>query len=446
MDYAKLAIKKNASYAEILKTKFSTTSIETNNKQVKQFSTGERNIYAVRLLYKGSWGLAYSSKPGYPDLVMAAIKNAKSLRQKIKIKDANPVRSLIDTEYTVDPAEIGIEEKKTLLTSLDVRRGHPKIKSLRINYADNTVESQFENSEGSSITRKEVTIGLFSTAYAKEGKRIEHYMDLLRKRSGYELMSDAEKTVQQSMDKAEKMLKARYAKGGVSTAILDQYLAGVFAHEAVGHACEADHILTNNSVLIGKLNQKIGNDNVTIFDDGNMNEWGYTPVDSEGAKANHTVLIKKGVLNSYLHNRETAHLLKSGLTGNGRSQQPGMRVIPRMTNTVIAEGDSSFEEMLQDMKKGYYLKGSSGGQVDPAGGDFLFNAKEGYYVEKGKIKHMIKDVSLLGSIIETLYNIQLAAKDTKCDTGYCGKAGQAVPVSCGSPHVLLKNAKIGGAK
>ena len=59
---------------------------------------------------------------------------------------------------------------------------------------------------------------------------------------------------------------------------------------------------------------------------------------------------------------------------------------------------------------------------------------------------IISYASLLGSILETLHNIKLIAQDTKYDTGYCGKAGQAVPVSCGSPHVLMDKAKIGGAK
>ena len=62
------------------------------------------------------------------------------------------------------------------------------------------------------------------------------------------------------------------------------------------------------------------------------------------------------------------------------------------------------------------------------------------------IKSMIKDVSLLGSILDTLHNVKLIAKDPKYDTGYCGKAGQAVPVSCGSPHILLDKAKIGGQR
>ncbi|MFH0752717.1 MAG: TldD/PmbA family protein, partial [archaeon] len=417
MNNSKLAIKKGANYAEILKTKISSTTIDINNKTVKELSQGELNLYSVRLLCKGSWGIAYSYKPEFPKLIAKAIKNARTLKQSIKIKNFEPVRQLIAAEYVDDPREIDIADKKAMLLSLDRRRNYKKISSLNLIYNDKLIEHTFENSEGSSITINDSRIGLLSVAYAKQGNRTEQFFEMLRKRAGYEHMAEAQKTVNESMNKAEMMLKAKHAKGGISKAIVDQYLGGVFAHEAVGHACEADLVQNGGSIFAGKIGKKIGNDNITIYDDGNIKEWGYAPVDSEGIKASHTILINKGILENYLHSRETAATYHKSPTGNGRSQDSSMRVIPRMTNTAINKGDSSFEEMLQSIKKGYYLKGSKGGQVDTAGGDFLFNAKEGYLIENGKIKHMIKDVSLLGSILETLNNIHLIAKDTKYDTG-----------------------------
>lgn len=446
MDYLKLATQKGANYAELLNTKITSTIIESNNKQIKELSSGETQMYAVRVLCKGAWGIAYSSKPDFKGIITSAIKNAKSIKQDIKIKKAEPTKLLIDARYVDNPLEIDIEDKKALLLSLDERKQHKKISSLNITYADRTAENHMENTEGSSITTSSVRTAMFSTAYAKQGNKMEHFTSILRKRAGYEIMEKAHETAQESMKKAEMMLDAKYAKGGIFPTITDQHLAGVFAHEAIGHACEADLVLSGSSVLAGKIGRKVGNDIISIFDDGGVDAWGYTPADSEGIKSHHTVLINKGMLQGYLHNRETAAIFKTEPTGNGRSQDPSRRAIPRMTNTAIAEGDSSFEEMLSEVKRGYYLKGSAGGQVDTAGGDFLFNAREGYLIENHKIKHMIKGVSLLGSILDTLHNIKLIARDTDYDTGFCGKADQSVPVACGAPHVLFDKAKIGGAK
>ena len=64
-------------------------------------------------------------------------------------------------------------------------------------------------------------------------------------------------------------------------------------------------------------------------------------------------------------------------SGNARSiisDQP----IVRMSNTYLQPGDSSFEELFEDVDDGIYLKGSRGGQVDTGKGIFQFNAAEGY--------------------------------------------------------------------
>jgi len=57
---------------------------------------------------------------------------------------------------------------------------------------------------------------------------------------------------------------------------------------------------------------------------------------------------------------------------------------------------------------------------------------------------MVRDVSLTGDILKTLHNIVLCADDRIMNPGYCGKSGQNVPVTDGSPHILLKQAVVGG--
>ncbi len=86
MNNSQLALKKGASYAEALQRKVSSTTIDINNKTVRELSQGESELYAVRLLYKGSWGIAYSSKPEFQKLTAKAVKNARTLRQNIKIR------------------------------------------------------------------------------------------------------------------------------------------------------------------------------------------------------------------------------------------------------------------------------------------------------------------------------------------------------------------------
>ena len=116
-----------------------------------------------------------------------------------------------------------------------------------------------------------------------------------------------------------------------------------------------------------------------------------------------------------------------------------------MSNTFIEEGDATFEEIISECRDGILLVGSRGGQVDPGRGVFQFNAEYGYLIEKGERAGMVRDVSLSGEILSTLHGIVLCGKDRIMHQGFCGKGGQSVPVSDGSPHILLSDAVVGGS-
>jgi len=439
----KLAEKLGARYAETISLDATRTHIELTDKKTKELSHGSGKIFAVRVLTKG-WGVAYSNKEEFAELVKTAIKNANEVDINSLAAHTKPVRKRIVTKCRINPANVSLEEKQKQLLEL-AREKIKYITNLKLNYTENISNYTFANTEGTMFEWADTIMSISAIAYAKEGNRREEFLEIERGKCGYEIMEKAEGVVKEATKKAIAMLKAKNAKGGIFPVVVDHKLGGVFAHEAVGHACEADMILTNSSILKDKMGQKIGSDIVSITDNGLIEGWGWVPIDNEGCEGRRTELISKGVMVGLLHSRETAALLDAEPTGNGRSEGPDSRPIPRMTTTYIENGDSSFEEIIAQIKKGYYLKGSKGGQVDPAGGDFLFNAQEGYLIENGELKHMVKGVSLIGNILKTLHDIILVADDLKCiDTGYCGKAGQMVPVVTGAPHVLIENAKVGG--
>jgi len=111
-----------------------------------------------------------------------------------------------------------------------------------------------------------------------------------------------------------------------------------------------------------------------------------------------------------------------------------------MSNTYLDRGDYTMDELLESAE--VYLIGSRGGETDPATGYFQFNAQYGYFVKDGEICEMIRDVSLSGNTLEILKDVRIG-KDLKFDPGFCGKNDQLVPVSDGSPSILIK-ALVGG--
>ena len=147
-------------------------------------------------------------------------------------------------------------------------------------------------------------------------------------------------------------------------------------------------------------------------------------------------------MKAYLNSRETAAKL-GGQPGNARAgglQRP----VVRMSNTFIDNGQMTKEEVFEGVN-GIYLKGSRGGQVNTGEGMFQFNAVMGYLIKNGKINEAIRDVSLSGNTLKTLNSIVRVGNDLKFSSGRCGKSGQGVPVGDGSPHVLVKDAVVGGS-
>lgn len=441
--FIKYAEKKGCEFIEIKGDKLLTNSISLENNEVKELATKQSNQYSVRVLHNKRLGQASSNKSDINLLIDQAIACAKVNDQIIDLNNISDLKGSVTTKFKINPRSIDLEEKKKKLLNL-AKLKKDQIQSLNLTYKDTSREYNLINSNGCDLKFNDVTSTFLAYAYAKKDDRIEQAWKIERNHIGYEIMEKAEILTNKAIAKAIAMLDSKPAKGGNFPVIIDQKLGGVFCHEAVGHACEADAILQKNSVFQDKLNKKVAN-NISITDNGSIISNGWVPFDDDGNKGKKTELIKKGILTNYLHSLETASIMKAKPTGNGRSQDLSCRVIPRMTATYIENGDSKFEEMIKGIKKGYYLKDSAGGQVNPTNGEFLFNSVYGYLIENGELKGMVKNASLIGSILEILPKVTLVGKDLKLSSGGCGKSGQMVPVADGSPHLFIENAKVGGS-
>ena len=116
-----------------------------------------------------------------------------------------------------------------------------------------------------------------------------------------------------------------------------------------------------------------------------------------------------------------------------------------MRNTVIENGDVTFDEMIADVELGIYAISASGGQTN--GEMFTFTAADAYMIRNGKVAEQVRDVMLTGNVFTTLDSIDAIGNDLACHDGGggCGKAGQfPLPVTHGSPHVRIQNVVIGG--
>jgi TldD protein len=132
------------------------------------------------------------------------------------------------------------------------------------------------------------------------------------------------------------------------------------------------------------------------------------------------------------------------LTGNGRRQSYEHHPIVRMSNTMIAPGDSKPGDIIKSVDSGLFVKKMGGGQVNTVTGDFVFDVMEGYIIKNGAIGEAVSGATLMGNGPEVLKNIDMVGNDLGFGIGTCGKDGQGVPVSDAQPTLRIPSIVVGG--
>ncbi|NWF87632.1 TldD/PmbA family protein [Candidatus Bathyarchaeota archaeon] len=442
-----------AKYVEVRAQNLFKTMLTLKEGRVEAAKQGIENGAALRVLVKGAWGFASVGALDFETLnegVLDACKMAKvassRLKTPIKLVQAEPVEDKVRAKPRKNPSQISIEDKiKTTSALNNVILGYNShVKSCTIDYLDLTGTSYFINNEGTYIEQDKLYVWSRITATASEADVFTFSREEIGSTSGYEVfdVETPEIVGEKVAKRAVEQLKAKPPKGGAFPVVLGSNVVGVFVHEAFGHLAEADLTLSG-SILMDKLGNKIASDKVTIYDDGTITAaFGSFKYDDEGIPAQKTLLIKDGVVVGLMHNRETAHKLRAKPTGNARAEDFRVEPMIRMRNTFMEPKDYSFEELLEDIKKGYYFKSFRGGQAN-LDGTFQVGIQEACEIVNGELGEPIRNASISGNTLETLFKVDAVGKDFELSPGRCGK-GQTAFVCDGGPHIRVKEVLVGG--
>lgn len=435
-------------YGEIHFEEVNTTVVSYSNDNIEAISQATTSSGNTRMLYNSGWGFASFNDTDFDKYTNLAIENAKLIgkdKSTIKLFD-KPIIDEITTEFEIDPSTMTLKDKNEICLKYNQILKHPKIVNTQVFYRDRTITKYFVNTEGSAIKQTKTHTGIRFGAMAKDGTNIQRAFDSSGQHGGLELALGFEENAEAVKKRAIDLLSAKQIHGGQYKVLLNPMLAGVFAHEAFGHLSEADFLHENprfQEVMV--LGRQFGTEKLNIIDDGTLKGLGgYVPYDDEGVPANKTYLIKNGKLVGRLHSRETAGKMSETTTGNARSQSPLFQPIVRMTNTYIDNGDTNFDDLLASLDDGIYACDFLGGMTNLE--MFTFSSGYAYRVKNGKIVELLRDVVLTGNVFETLHNIVAFGNDLEHygGLGACGKGGQAVSVSTGSPSIMIKNVLVGG--
>ncbi|AEK73544.1 zinc-dependent protease [Thermococcus sp. 4557] len=443
-----LAGRYGISYYEIRITRVTAAHLGMQNGQLEELSLNTEMGIGVRA-FNGAWGFSSANDMRRAeDAIKTAMKIARLSKGKSEIYLGDPMKDRAVIGVKKPFTEVDIGDKLALVKEIDSLLKGDKVSSRRVHYGDGLKETFYFNSLGSEIETVTPRLRIALSVTARENGEMQAYWKSFGGTAGWELVEgiDFPHWAEVIKEKAVSLLHARSPPSGEFDVIMDPELTGVFIHEALGHAAEADAVKNGDSILAGRLGERIAVEGLTVVDDPTLpGRFGSYVYDDEGVKARRVEIIRDGVLVNYLNDRETSALLGLEPNGHARAQGYNYQPLVRMSNTYVEPGDWSFEEMVEEVKNGLYMVGDKGGEVDTAGGTFTFGAREGYVIENGEVKEMVRDVALSGSILDVLRNIHAIGNDLKVDfPGYCGK-GQWVPVDDGGPHVLTR-ALVGGLR
>lgn len=332
----------------------------------------------------------------------------------------------------------------------DIARSYDKrIQQVIIRYFDSEQHVLIANSEGKFVEDTRIYSRLGIQVTAAEGNELQTGFYGPGAHAGFEFTENL--NLQHYAGEAARiavtMLHADECPSGKFPVIIDNEFGGVIFHEACGHGLEATAVAKNNSVFANRIGERVAPEIVTYIDDGTLpNEWGSLNIDDEGEKTRKNVLIENGILKGYLIDKFNARRMNMEATGSSRRQSYRFNPTSRMTNTYIAPGTLTPEEIIASTEYGIYAKYMGGGQVNPSTGDYNFAVMEAYIVKDGKIDRPVRGATLIGNGAKTLQNVDAVGNNLAHGAGMCGAMSGSIPVNVGQPMIRVSEITVGGTK
>ncbi|MHA2253059.1 MAG: TldD/PmbA family protein, partial [Candidatus Kariarchaeaceae archaeon] len=412
---------------------------------IEEASSGVMDGTGVRVLHNGAWGFAATTSPSANAIARSAEeagvmakKGSTYLSKPIILSEIPICEEEFHSPFQIDLRSIPIEEKiqKFAEASAWIQKAD-KLASFTLYYDDQIEEVSFLNSEGSSFIRSfQKPTSVANVILADQGK-IRPAIHSYSNTCGAEFLTkhDPLNMVKEVYQEGLRLLSAKVVKGGQQDCILSHGVVGLLAHEAIGHTAESDLVKTG-SFLKGKRGEKIASELVTLIDSPVVGDAaGWIPIDDEEVIGKSVEIIKDGILQDYLVNRDDAYRFQTEVTGNARAFSHRDIPIVRMRNTYIDKGDMNEEEIYEVIKNGYLLKGARGGQAD-FNGEFMFGCREAIEIKNGELGESYVGASISGNSFEVLKGVKGVGKKLVMDlgAGSCGK-GQPAKVDAGGPLI-----------
>jgi len=446
------ALSRGGDWAELFWERHETLQLVLDDQRIEDAITGVDQGAGVRVVSGEQTVYANGNVTDVDDIMAIAGRAARSVADGSGLHEA--ARLVPDDlprphSVAIDPRTVPVERKVALLRlANETARAHdPRVSQATVSYAESVQEVLVANSDGAHRTDTRVRVNFAVQVVAKDGAVLESGFEAVRGTLGFEMLTDdaVRDAAESAARRAVLNVGAEAAPAGTYTVVLSSEAGGTLIHESVGHGLEADLNLKGLSVYSGRIGEKVASELITVVDDGrDPGRRGTAAMDDEATPTQRTVLIEKGILRTYLSDRK--HAEKLGIRRSGNARRESFRHLPicRMTNTMIASGDSDPEAIVRSVKDGIFVKKMGGGQVDVVSGNFAFEVTECYRIRDGKVTEPLRGATLVGQGPKLMSEIDMVGWDLGYSTGTCGKDGQGAPVADAQPTLRIPSVVIGG--
>ncbi|MEP3244381.1 MAG: TldD/PmbA family protein [Sneathiella sp.] len=275
------------------------------------------------------------------------------------------------------------------------------------------------NSEGASATSGHSSIALatsdgFTGSYSSsshsvgisviggEGTGMERDYDYDSKRHLEDLRSAAEIGLS-AAERTIKNLNPKKMPSAKVPVIFNTRVSGSLLSHFAG-AISGAAVARGTSFLKDKMGEAIFSKDINIVDDPHrVRGPASKPFDGEGVGNGRLNLIEEGNLTTWILNSASAQQL--GLQSNGRasrgtSSPPGSST----TNLYMEAGKTSHDDMVGDIKSGFYVTSLIGFGVNGVTGDYSRGAS-GFWIENGEITYPVSELTIAGNLLDMFMNI-----------------------------------------
>jgi len=231
--------------------------------------------------------------------------------------------------------------------------------------------------------------------------------------------------------------------------VTDPHFNTLLVHEIVGHPAELDRALKYETGYAGRswflnnlrenqIGQQIASPLVSAYTDPLLEGYGSFRYDHDGTPARRAYIIRDGVLEEFLNNRQTAAIM--GVEPNGSARATDAHLVPliRMTNTVFASGQRDPQDIISEVDQGYYIAGHRTPSIAESRENFRITAVKVYEIKNGQLGQLYRDGGITADSRDYFTSIDAVGNDLRINPiPNCGKGQpmQAKRMSNGGPTI-----------